>query len=147
MACSSIVWAGSLTGTWSGTVSNGRETERVVLRFSSNDNFINNYGELTHVGQVQRSAPPGGGVITNKVLLLNKSRNGLQVVQEVSFEKTSNGYLHQDYARVGHDIKLTPQGLQVQISARNSSYTSDVGSAAGGGNGMVVATGVLRKSR
>ncbi len=144
--CSTAVFASSLTGNWSGSVSSGAESENVVLQFSADGNFVNSYGELTHVGQIQQLVPAGGGVLTVKVTKFNKQDDALLVEQEVSFEKSSNGYLQQDYAVIKHEVSLIPEGLSVKLTVRGSSYTSDIGGSAGGDGDAVVATGVLTKT-
>lgn len=146
MVYSSSSFASSLTGTWTGIVSNGNDNENMLLQFSSNGNFINGYGELTHVGQVQRAAPPGGGVLTVRVTQLDKQDDSMVLEQEVSFEKTANGYLQQDYARLRHEIKLTAKGLALRLTMRESAYTSDVSGLAGNAGDTTVATGILSKA-
>lgn len=130
--CSTAVFASSLTGNWSGSVSSGAESENVVLQFSADGNFVNSYGELTHArDRFNNWFLRIGGVLTVKVTKFNKQDDALLVEQEVSFEKSSNGYLQQDYAVIKHEVSLIPEGLSVKLTVRGSSYTSDIGGSAG----------------
>lgn len=145
--------ADALNGLWQGVVSDGRKSENVRIQFSDNGymtlTYTNNQGvvriaELTTVGQQVKYIPPGGGVTTYTVKRVDRRTNGLTCVMSVSTEKTSGDYLSQDYATIGYITDITANGLETQMEARGSSYTSDVGNAAGGTD-VIVARGVLQK--
>lgn len=151
-----VAQADDLNGLWQGVVSDGRKSENIRIQFSDNGymtlTYKNNQGvvrvaELTTVGQQVKYVPPGGGVTTYTVKRVDRRTNGLTSVMGVSVEKTSNGYLSQDYTTVGYITDITANGLETQMEASGSSYTSDVGNMAGGGGNAIVANGVLQKVR
>ena len=142
-----------LTGTWRGTVSTEGQEAEFTATFSENGYFLftyeNNQGfvrtvELSAPGQIQ-FVPPGGGVLTMAVASVVKRPGGVAYVLHTGFERTSGGYLQQQYTTEEADYALTAGGLQVRIVSRTASYFGDRGGSVGGPQDGQVVEGLLKK--
>ena len=142
-----------LTGTWRGTVTMEGQAAEFTATFSENGYFVfsyeNNQGfvrtvELSAPGQIQ-FVPPGGGVLTMAVASVVKRPGGVAYVLHTGFERTSGGYLQQQYVTEEADYALTAGGLRVRIVSRAASYFGDRGGSAGGPRTTAVVEGVLKK--
>jgi hypothetical protein len=142
-----------LTGTWRGPVSVDGETSEFTATFSEAGYFLltyaNNQGlvrtlELAAPGQI-RFVPPGGGVMTLAVESIVKRPGGLSFVLHTGFERTSGGYLDQQYVTEEVDYALTTEGLQVRVVSRAAAYFGDKSGPSGGPRNEKVLQGVLKK--
>jgi hypothetical protein len=142
-----------LTGTWRGTVTMEGQAAEFTATFSENGYFVfsyeNNQGfvravELSAPGQIQ-FVPPGGGVLTMAVASVVKRPGGVAYVLHTGFERTSGGYLQQQYVTEEADYTLTAGGLRVRIVSRAASYFGDRGGSVGGPQDDRVVEGVLEK--
>ena len=102
----------------------GQEAE-FTATFSENGYFVftyeNNQGfvrtvELSAPGQIQ-FVPPGGGVMTMAVASVVKRPGGVAYVIHTGFERTSGGYLEQQYMTEEADYALVPAGCGSGSSA------------------------------
>jgi hypothetical protein len=142
-----------LTGTWQGTVTVEGQAAEFTATFSENGYFLftyeNNQGlvrivELSAPGQIQ-FVPPGGGVMTMAVASVVKRPGGVAYVLHTGFERTSGGYLQQQYVTEEADYALTTDGLRVRIVSRAASYFGDRGGSTGGPRNDRVFEGLLKK--
>jgi hypothetical protein len=142
-----------LTGTWRGTVTVEGQAVEFTATFSENGYFLftyeNNQGlvrtvELSAPGQIQ-FVPPGGGVMTMAVASVAKRPGGVAYVLHTGFERTSGGYLEQQYVTEEADYALTTGGLRVRIVSRAASYFGDRGGSTGGPRNDRVFEGLLKK--
>ena len=142
-----------LTGTWRGTVTVEGQAVEFTATFSENGYFLftyeNNQGfvrtvELSAPGQIQ-FVPPGGGVMTMVVASVVQRPGGVAYVLHTGFERTSGGYLEQQYVTEEADYALTPGGVQVRIVSRPTSYFGDRGGSAGGPRNARVFEGLLKR--
>ena len=122
-----------LTGTWRGAVTVEGQAVEFTATFSENGYFLftyeNNQGlvrtvELSAPGQIQ-FVPPGGGVMTMAVASVVKRPGGVAYVLHTGFERTSGGYLEQQYVTEEADYALTTDGVRVRIVSRAASYFGD----------------------
>ena len=142
-----------LTGTWRGTITVEGQAAEFLATFSENGYFLftyeNNRGlvrtvELSAPGQIQ-FVPPGGGVMTMAVASVVKRPGGVAYVLHTGFERTSGGYLEQQYVTEEADYALTTGGLRVRIVSRAASYFGDRGGSTGGPQNARVFEGLLKK--
>ena len=142
-----------LTGTWRGTVTVEGQAVEFTATFSENGYFLftyeNNQGlvrtvELSAPGQIQ-FVPPGGGVMTMAVASVVKRPGGVAYVLHTGFERTSGGYLEQQYVTEEADYALTTGGLRVRIVSRAASYFGDRGGSTGGPRNDQVYEGLLKR--
>jgi hypothetical protein len=142
-----------LTGTWRGPVTVEGQVTEFTVTFSENDYFLYTYAnssglvrtvELSGPGQIQ-FVPPGGGVMTLAVESVVKRPGGIAYVLHTGFERTSGGYLDQQYASEEADYALTIEGLRVRIVSRAASYFGDRGGSTGGPRNTRVVEGLLKK--
>jgi hypothetical protein len=142
-----------LTGTWRGPVTVDGQVAEFTATFSENGYFLltytNNSGlvrtvELSAPGQIQ-FVPPGGGVMTMAVASVVKRPGGVAYVLHTGFERTSGGYLEQQYVTEEADYALTTDGLRVRIVSRAASYFGDRGGSTGGPRNDRVFEGLLKR--
>jgi hypothetical protein len=142
-----------LTGTWRGTVTVEGQAAEFLATFSENGYFLftyeNNRGlvrivELSAPAQIQ-FVPPGGGVMTMAVASVVKRPGGVAYVLHTGFERTSGGYLQQQYVTEEADYALTTDGLRVRIVSQAASYFGDRGGSTGGPQNARVFEGLLKK--
>jgi hypothetical protein len=142
-----------LTGTWRGAVTVEGQAADFTATFSENGYFLfsyeNNQGfvrtvELSAPGQIQ-FVPPGGGVMTMAVASVVKRPGGVAYVLHTGFERTSGGYLEQQYVTEEADYALTAGGLRVRIVSRAASYFGDRGGSTGGPRNDRIIEGILKK--
>lgn len=145
-----------LAGTWQGELSNGEEAFAAEFHFDESDHWLmrveNSAGVSTYVavtaeGQEYQFVPPGGGVKTMRVRGLERQGKRLLVVLETSFERSSNGYLDQQYFQELLVFELTAASLETRLESRSTSYIGDSGGSMGGGGDIRVATGLLQRAR
>jgi hypothetical protein len=87
--------------------------------------------ELTHEGQVLEYVPPDRGVVRVKVLSVTGSPRETGYVVDYSLERSSNGYLTQQYQRLVMAGRLRGAQLDVTYSqAGTSSFGDKTGLAA-----------------
>jgi len=142
-----------LTGTWRGPITVEGQAAEFTATFSENGYFLytyeNNSGlvrtvELSGPGQI-RFVPPGGGVMTLAVESVVQRPGGIAYVLHTGFERTSGGYLDQQYVSEEADYTLTAEGLRVRIVSRAASYFGDKGGSTGGPRNTRVFEGLLKK--
>ena len=142
-----------LTGTWRGTLTVEGQAVEFTATFSENGYFLFTYEndqgfvrivELSAPGQIQ-FVPPGGGVMTMAVASVVKRPGGVAYVLHTSFERTSGGYLEQQYVTEEADYSLTANGLRVRIVSRATSYLGNRRGPTGGPQNNRVLEGLLKK--
>ena len=142
-----------LTGTWRGTIAVEGQAVEFTATFSENGYFLftyeNNQGfvrtvELSAPGQIQ-FVPLGGGVMTMVVASVTKRPGGVAYVLHTSFQRTSGGYLEQQYVTEEADYALTTGGVRVRIVRRPTSYFGDRGGSTGGPQNGRVFEGLLKR--
>ena len=114
-----------------------------VFSYENNQGFVRTV-ELSAPGQIQ-FVPPGGGVMTMAVASVVKRPGGVAYVLHTGFERTSGGYLEQQYVTEEADYALTAGGLRVRIVSRAASYFGDRSGSAGGPRNDRIIEGLLKK--
>jgi hypothetical protein len=150
--CCDVSIADGLAGTWHGTLSGDGDSFEIDVTFSREGNLIFSYTnkngntasvEITSVGQQIRYVPPGGGVKTHVVDALSRRTDRLALTIRTSFERTSSGYLDQQFMLESFEFALNPEGLATKYAMQSQSYFSGTGAAAS--EEQASAAGVLQK--
>jgi hypothetical protein len=142
-AATTYAGTATITGQWMGTLRQAGSTDtlgcdlhvaasgRPVWAFNDTEGFHKT--ELTHAGQKLQYVPPGRGVITVIVHSVTGSPADTGYVVDYSFERSSNGYLTQEYQRIALAGRLRGAQLEVTYSVQGiSSFGDKTGIAAGG---------------
>jgi hypothetical protein len=133
----------TITGQWMGTLRQSGSTDtlgcdlhiaasgRPVWAFNDTEGFHKT--ELIHGGQKLQYVPPTRGVVTVIVHSVTGSATETGYVVDYSFERSSNGYLTQEYQRIALAGRLRGAQLEVTYSVQSlSSFGDKTGLAAGG---------------
>jgi hypothetical protein len=136
----------TISGLWLGTLRKAGSTDTLgcdlhvaasghpVWAYNDTEGFQKT--ELTHGGQKLQYVPPGRGVVTVIVHSVTGSPTETGYVVDYSFERSSNGYLTQEYQRIAMAGRLRGAQLEVTYSQQGlSSFGDKTGVAAAGDGG------------
>lgn len=147
--------SGTLAGTtWTGTSNcDDGESLQMVFKFADSGNPIYEYQtkgglrsvELTEAGQSFRFVPPGGGVTSITIDSLDVSNDRVSHIMSFSTERSSGETLTQSRSRIGTEIAIRDEQLEVESTIRSQSVSSQPGIMAPGDEQVVVCRGKLKE--
>ena len=134
----------ALSGLWSGLLRGDDESLETSVQISPAGRTTYSYQdtegvetvELTHRGQQIQYVPPGGGVVTVRVLDVFSSATKCAHLISTSFERASGGYLDQQYRSIAMQCELRGDMLAVTYAETGETYISDLDMMFGSGTNI-----------